>query len=88
MKVWILSKGGGRGQTPNPNFLLLILVLLEYKSRDGLGRLIPIFGSKLEGGEGSTKSLDEIHTLIFFLNEDFPKYVFYVPDESIVNHRI
>ena len=24
MKVWILSKGGGRGSTPNPNFFKCI----------------------------------------------------------------
>ena len=38
---------GGRGQTPNSYFLVFILVVLKYKSWDGLGRLIPIFGSKL-----------------------------------------
>ena len=28
MKVWILSKGGGGGQTPNLNFWVFILVEL------------------------------------------------------------
>jgi hypothetical protein len=35
----------GRGQTPNPNVLVFILVVLTFKSGDGLRRLIPIFGS-------------------------------------------
>ena len=38
---------GGRGQTPNPNFLVSILVILKENPGDGLGRVIPIFGSKL-----------------------------------------
>ena len=38
---------GGRGQTPNPNFFGLHFGSIEIKSGDGLGRLIPIFGSKL-----------------------------------------
>jgi hypothetical protein len=45
---------------------MFILVELKYKSGDSFGRVIPIFGSKLQEGGGSTKSLDKIHTFIFF----------------------
>jgi hypothetical protein len=37
-----VQRGGGRGQSPNPNFLVFIFVVLKYKSGDGIGRLIPI----------------------------------------------
>jgi hypothetical protein len=42
-----VQRGGGRGKTPNPNFFGLHFGSIEIKSGDGLGRLIPIFGSKL-----------------------------------------
>ena len=42
----IVEKGGG--VTPQiQTFLIFILVVLQSKSGDGLGQLIPIFGSKL-----------------------------------------
>ena len=42
-----VQRGGGNGQTPNPNFSGLHLGSIEIKSGDGLRRSIPIFGSKL-----------------------------------------
>jgi hypothetical protein len=46
MKVWNLSKGGGGVKPQIQTFLVFILVVLKSKSGDGLGRLLPVFGSK------------------------------------------
>ena len=47
MKVLNLSKGGGGVKPQIQTFLVLILVVLRKKIGDGLGQLIPIFGSNL-----------------------------------------
>ena len=47
MKVCILSKGGGGGQTPNPNFLDFILVELLNLVTE---KFHPIFGPNFKGG--------------------------------------
>ena len=47
MKVWISSKGGGGVKPQIQTFLVSILVILKENPGDGLGRVIPIFGSKL-----------------------------------------
>ena len=68
MKVWILSKGGGGGQTPNLNFLYFILVELLNLVTE---KFNPIFGLNFKGEEGGVvwKSLDEIHTFHFFMDD-------------------
>ena len=64
MKVWILSKGGGGGRTPNLNFWYFILVALLNLVTE---KFNPIFGLNFR------KSLDKIHTFIFFFMDDLPK---------------
>ena len=63
MKVCILSKGGGGGQTPNPNFLNFILVellnLVTEKSN-------PIFGPNFRGGGWGSEKLWTKYILSFF----------------------
>ena len=61
MKVWNLSKVGGWVKPQIQTFLVFILEVLTYKSGDGLGRLIPIFG-KLCQQKVWTKSI-----LLFFI---------------------
>ena len=103
MKVWILSKGGGRWSTPNPNLFKFIFgkgkILFLGVRTLGIGLLggplyitniysteivnlkrmitkLCYFGVQTlgggEGGGGVKKSLDRIHTFIFFLKDDFP----------------
>ena len=54
---WVTNKG----EEQDPIFLVFILVVLIYKSGDGLGR---VWIQTLGGG--STKSVDQIHTFISF----------------------
>ena len=55
MKVWILSKGGGGGRTPNLNFWFFILVALLNLVTE---KFNPIFGLNFRG-EGVNPSTQD-----------------------------
>ena len=70
MKVCILSKGGGGGQTPDPNFLDFILVELLNLVME---KFNPIFGPNFRGGGGwGLKNFGRNTYFHFFLNDDLP----------------
>ena len=60
-------KGGGRGQTTNPNFFGIHFGSIEIKIWGRSWAINTYFWIQTLGGRGgSTKSLDEIHTFISF----------------------
>jgi hypothetical protein len=57
----------GRGQTPNPNFFGVHFGSIEIIIWRHSWAIDTYFWIQTSGGKrGSTKSLDEIHTFIFF----------------------
>ena len=71
---------GGRGQAQNPNFLIFIFAVLQSKYGDSLGRLIPIFGSKIQGGGGGQQKVWTKSILSFFI------FFWLSPLSTIVNY--
>ena len=68
---------GGRGQTPNPNFFGIHFGSIEIKIWGRFRAIDTYFWIQTLGGRGgSTKSLDEIHTFIFFFLDELPKHLF------------
>jgi hypothetical protein len=65
---------GGRGQAQNPNFLIFIFAVLQSKYGDSLGRLIPIFGSKIQGGGGGQQKVWTKSILSFLFFFDYLPY--------------
>ena len=68
MKVWILSKGGGGGRTPNLNFWYFILVELLNLVTENFN---PIFGLNFRG-EGGLKKFRRNTYFHFFFMDDLP----------------
>ena len=76
MKVWNLFKGGvGEGSNPKSKLFGIHFGSIEIEIWGRFRAIDPYFWIQTLGGWGSTKSLDEIHTFNFFLNEDLPKWL-------------
>ena len=60
---------GGRGQTPNPNFLNFILVELLNLVTE---KVNPIFGPNFRGGGWGSEKLWTKYILSFFFYDDLP----------------